>query len=87
MSERTLSISEAQAEFANLADQFEQGLEAVTITRDGEAVMIALPFEKYTHLYKTVEELKGKTESLQKVLKEELARLDSLNTKKNNDTD
>ncbi len=69
MSERTLSILEAQAELASLPDQFEQGLELVTITRDGRAVMVALPFEVYAHLLKTIGRLQEEVEALQETLK------------------
>ena len=47
MSERIVSISEAQREFPQLADQFEEGLDVVTVTQSGKPVMTILSSNTY----------------------------------------
>ncbi len=57
MSERTLSIEEAQRELNQLADQFEEGLDFVTVTRNGKPIMTILPYDTYQTLIKTIDKL------------------------------
>jgi len=65
MSEHTLSISEAQRELSGLPEQFEDELEAVTVTRYGKPVMAILPFQTYKSLLETIEALLETIEVLQ----------------------
>ena len=65
MSERTLSISEAQKELTRLPDEFEEGLEAITVTRYGKPIMAVLPFSTYESLLGTLESLQETLEVLQ----------------------
>jgi len=65
MSEQTLSISEAQRELTRLPDQFEEELDAVTVTRYGKPVMAILPFHTYKSLLETIEALQETIEVLQ----------------------
>jgi PHD/YefM family antitoxin component YafN of YafNO toxin-antitoxin module len=65
MSERTLSISEAQKELTRLPDEFEEGLEAITVTRYGKPIMAVLPFSAYESLLGTLESLQETLEVLQ----------------------
>lgn len=65
MSEHMLSISEAQRELTRLPDQFEDELEAVTVTRYGKPVMAILPFHTYKSLLETIEALQETIEVLQ----------------------
>ena len=65
MSEHTLSISEAQREFTRLPDQFEEELDAVTVTRYGKPVMAIIPFNTYKSLLETIEALQETIEVLQ----------------------
>lgn len=57
MSEQILSISEVQKEITRLPDQFEEGLEAVTVTRYGKPVMTILPSDTYKKLCETIDVL------------------------------
>ncbi len=57
MSEQILSISEVQKELTRLPDQFEEGLETVTVTRYGKPVMTILPSDTYKKLRETVDAL------------------------------
>jgi len=63
--EQTLSISEAQKEFTRIPDQFEEELEAVTVTRYGKPVMAILPFNTYKSLLETIDSLIETLEILQ----------------------
>ena len=65
MKEQTLSISEAQKEFTRIPDQFEEELEAVTVTRYGKPVMAILPFNTYKSLLETIDSLIETLEILQ----------------------
>ncbi len=65
MSEQILSISEAQRELTRLPDQFEEGSEAVTVTRYGKPVMTILPYSTYKSLLETVDSLLETIEILQ----------------------
>jgi len=65
MSDRTLSISEAQREITRLPDQFEDEPEAVTVTRYGKPVMAILPFKTYKTLLETIDSLLETIEILQ----------------------
>lgn len=65
MSEQILSISEAQRELTRLPDQFEEGSEAVTVTRYGKPVMTILPYNTYKSLLETVDSLLETIEILQ----------------------
>ena len=65
MSERTLSISEAQKELTRLPDEFEEGLEAITVTRYGKPIMAVLSFSTYESLLGTLESLQETLEVLQ----------------------
>ena len=57
MSEQTLSISEAQKELTQLPDQFEEGLDVVTVTRYGKPVMTILSSDTYKKLRETLDAL------------------------------
>ena len=57
MSERILSISEAQRELAQLPDQFEEGLDVVTVTQSGKSVMTILSSDTYKELRETIDAL------------------------------
>jgi len=63
--EQTLSISEAQKELTRIPDQFEEELEAVTVTRYGKPVMAILPFKTYKSLLETIDSLIETLEILQ----------------------
>ncbi|HZU66097.1 MAG TPA: type II toxin-antitoxin system Phd/YefM family antitoxin [Ktedonobacteraceae bacterium] len=65
MKEQTLSISEAQKELTRIPDQFEEELEAVTVTRYGKPVMAILPFKTYKSLLETIDSLIETLEILQ----------------------
>ncbi len=65
MTERTLSISEAQKELTRLPEQFEEGSEAVTVTRYGKPVMTILPYSTYKSLLEAIEALQETIEILQ----------------------
>ena len=57
MSEHILSISEAQKELTRLPEQFEEGSEAVTVTRYGKPVMTILPYATYKSLLEAIDAL------------------------------
>ena len=57
MSEQTLSISEAQREFLQLPERFEEGLDVVHVTRYGKPIMTILPYDTYQTLIKTIDKL------------------------------
>lgn len=65
MPEHTLSISEAQKELTRLPEQFEEGPEAVTVTRYGKPVMTILPYKTYKSLLEAIETLQETIEILQ----------------------
>ena len=65
MAEQTLSISEAQRELTSLPEKFEEGLEAVTVTRYGKPVMAILPHESYRELREAIDSLLETLEILQ----------------------
>jgi prevent-host-death family protein len=65
MPEHTLSISEAQKELTRLPEQFEEGPEAVTVTRYGKPVMTILPYNTYKSLLEAIEALQETIEILQ----------------------
>ena len=65
MSEQILSISEAQKELTRLPEQFEEGPEAVTVTRYGKPVMTILPYSTYKSLLEAIEALQETIEILQ----------------------
>lgn len=65
MSEQILSISEAQKELTRLPEQFEEGPEAVTVTRYGKPVMAILPYNTYKSLLEAIEALQETIEILQ----------------------
>src|SRR2546426_12698798 len=69
MSEQTLSISEAQKELTRLPEQFEEGQEAVTVTRYGKPVMAILPYDTYKSLLEAIDAL---LETLELLKDEEL---------------
>lgn len=64
MKEHILSISEAQREITQLPEQFEQGLEAATVTRYGKPVMTIVPSETYKELIETIDKLQDQIEGL-----------------------
>jgi antitoxin YefM len=64
MSEQFLSISEAQKELNRLPEQFEEGPEAVTVTRYGKPVMAILPYNTYKSLLEAIEALQETLEIL-----------------------
>ncbi len=64
MTEHTLSISEAQKELTRLPEQFEEGSEAVTVTRYGKPVMTILPYNTYKSLLEAIEALQETLEIL-----------------------
>ena len=64
MKEHILSISEAQREITQLPEQFEQGLEAATVTRYGKPVMTIVPSETYKELIETIDKLQDQLEGL-----------------------
>ncbi len=65
MSEQILSITEAQKELTRLPEQFEEGSEAVTVTRYGKPVMAILPYNTYKSLLEAIEALQETIEILQ----------------------
>jgi len=65
MSEQILSISEAQKELTRLPEQFEEGSEAVTVTRYGKPVLTILPYNTYKSLLEAIEALQETIEILQ----------------------
>ena len=68
MKEQMLSISEVQKEIMRLPDQFEQELEAVTVTRYGKPVMTILPSDTYKTLRETIDKLQEEIEGLLETL-------------------
>ena len=74
MTERILSISEAQREIMQLPEQFEQGLESATITRYGKPVMTIVPSETYKEMIATIDQLQEQIDGLletMEILKDE----------------
>lgn len=65
MAEKTLSISEAQRELSSLPEKFEEGLEAVTVTRYGKPSMAILPYQSYHELREALDSLLETLEILQ----------------------
>ena len=65
MAEKTLSISEAQRELTSLPEKFEEGLEAVTVTRYGKPIMAILPYQSYRELREAIDSLLETLEILQ----------------------
>ena len=65
MAEKTLSISEAQRELSSLPEKFEEGLEAVTVTRYGKPSMAILPYQFYHELREAIDSLLETLEILQ----------------------
>jgi antitoxin YefM len=65
MSEQILSISEAQKELTRLPEQFEEGPEAITVTRYGKPIMAILPYNTYKSLLEAIEALQETIEILQ----------------------
>jgi len=57
MLERILSIAELQRELTQLPEQFEEGLNVVTVTQHGKPVMTILPSNTYKVLRETLEAL------------------------------
>ncbi len=57
MSESTYSISEIPEIITRLPEQFDQDLQAVTVTQDGKPIMTILPTNTYKELLETVESL------------------------------
>jgi antitoxin YefM len=55
MPEKIYSISEIREQITRLPEQFEQELEAVTVTRHGKPVMAILPWELYESIMETLE--------------------------------
>ncbi|HCI82114.1 MAG TPA: type II toxin-antitoxin system Phd/YefM family antitoxin [Ktedonobacter sp.] len=68
MSERILSISEAQKDLTQLPDQLTNGEKSITVTRYGKPVMTVLSSEAYKSLLETIETLQEKVEALQETL-------------------
>ena len=68
MTEHILSISEAQREIMQLPEQFEQGLEAATVTRYGKPVMTIVPSETYKEMIATIDQLQGQLDGLLETL-------------------
>lgn len=64
MTEQILSISEAQRELTQLPEQFEQGLETVTVTRYGKPIMTIVPSETYTKMRETIDMLQEQLDGL-----------------------
>jgi antitoxin YefM len=54
MSEHILSILEAQRELTRLPEQFEEGPEAIIVTRYGKPVMAILPYNMYKSLLEAI---------------------------------
>jgi hypothetical protein len=69
MSESTYSISEIPEIITSLPEQFDQDLQAVTVTQDGKPIMTILPTNTYKELLETVESL---LETLEVLKDEEL---------------
>jgi PHD/YefM family antitoxin component YafN of YafNO toxin-antitoxin module len=69
MSESTYSISEIPEIITHLPEQFDQDLQAVTVTQDGKPIMTILPTNTYKELLETVESL---LETLEVLKDEEL---------------
>lgn len=75
MAKRTLSISDAQRELSSLPEKFDEGLEAVTVTRYGKPVIDILPHQSYLELLETIDSLLETIEILQdKELMEQFAQ-------------
>lgn len=68
MSERTLSISEAQKDLTQLPDQLIDGEQSITVTRYGKPVMTVVSSDTYKTLLQTIETLQEKVEALQETL-------------------
>jgi PHD/YefM family antitoxin component YafN of YafNO toxin-antitoxin module len=51
------SVSLAQKELTRLPEQFEEGQEAVTVTRYGKPVMAILPYNTYKSLLEAIDAL------------------------------
>ena len=69
MPEDTYSISEIREQITRLPEQFDEGLEAVTVTRHGKPVMTILPSKTYKELVETIDSL---LETLEVIQDEEL---------------
>ncbi len=64
MNERIAPISEMQKEFAQLPEQFEAGLDIVTVTQNDKPVMTILPYDTYQSLRKTIDYLERFSKNL-----------------------
>jgi PHD/YefM family antitoxin component YafN of YafNO toxin-antitoxin module len=71
MAEQTLSISEAQRELTSLPDKFEEGVEAVTVTRYGKPVMDILPHQSYLKIQEMREIIDSLLETIEILQDEE----------------
>ena len=65
VTEQFLSISQAQKELTRLPEQFEEGAEAVTVTRYGKPVLTILPYNTYKSLLEAIDALLETIEILQ----------------------
>lgn len=65
MTEKTLSISEAQRELTSLPERFDEELEAITVTRYGKPIMAILPYQSYRELREAIDSLLETIEILQ----------------------
>lgn len=67
MEEHTIPSSEIQQEILNLPDRFTEPLEAAVVTRDGQKVMVILPYPTYKALLGYIESLEETLEIMSDV--------------------
>ncbi len=72
MAEQTLSISEAQRELTSLPEKFEEGVEAINVTRYGKPVMAILPHESYLKMQEMREIIDSLIETIEILQDKEL---------------
>lgn len=68
MLKQTLTILEVQQHLIELADQLDHTLEPVSITRDGQPVMILMSSNTYDGIKQVIQSLSEKVESLEETL-------------------
>jgi PHD/YefM family antitoxin component YafN of YafNO toxin-antitoxin module len=72
MTEKTLSISEAQRELTSLPEKFEEGLDAISVTRYGKPVMAIVSHESYLKIQEMREIIDSLLETLEILQDKEL---------------
>lgn len=76
MAEKTYSITEIREAITRLPEQFNEDVEAVTVTRHGKPVMKIVPEETFNGLHKTVDELQETVDELRETIEALLETLE-----------